>query len=81
MRFEFEDRYHQVHEIKRKFAIKDKTWKSWIYPCIRGKTKKQNEVDIKEMSLRKIPGSNYYVVDPHKFQDWFLNLVGAPDEE
>ena len=81
MRFEFEDRYHQVHEIKRKFAIKDKTWKSWIYPCIRGKTKKQNEVDIKEMGLRKIPGSNYYVVDPHKFQDWFLNLVGAPDEE
>ena len=33
------------------------------------------------MGLRKVPGSNYYVVDPNKFQDWFLLLIGEPDEE
>ena len=31
MRFTFENRYHQVHEIKHQFAIKDKTWKVWLY--------------------------------------------------
>ena len=29
--FEFEDRNYQVHEIKRKFGIKDKTWRIWVY--------------------------------------------------
>ena len=84
MRFEFENRYHQVHEIKRKFAIKDKTWKTWLYGDtikVKGKSLKKAKQDILEMGLRKVPGSNYYVVDPFKFQDWFLNLVGAPDEE
>ena len=60
--------------------FKPKTWKSWIYPCIKGKTKKQNEVDVREMGLRKIPGSNYYVVDPNMFQDWFLGRIGDLDD-
>jgi len=80
MRLKFEDRYYQTHEIKHLFAIKPKTRKSWIYPCIKGKTKKQNEVDVREMGLRKIPGSNYYVVDPNMFQDWFLGRIGDLDD-
>jgi len=84
MRFEFENRYYQTHEIKRKFAIKDKTWKTWLYGDtirVRGKSLKKAKQDILEMGLRKVPGSNYYVVDPNRFQEWFLNLIGDLDEE
>ena len=28
--FEFEDRYYQVSEIKKRFGIKDKTWRVWV---------------------------------------------------
>ena len=83
MRFEFENRYYQAHEIKRKFAIKDKTWKTWLYGDtvkVKGKSLKKAKQDILEMGLRKVTGSNYYVVDPNKFQDWFLNLLGDLDE-
>ena len=83
MRFTFENRYHQVHEIKHQFAIKDKTWKVWLYGDtvkIKGKYIKKAKQDLLEMGLRKIPGSNYYVVDPNNFQDWFLQQIGELDE-
>ena len=31
MTFDFEDRYYTTTEIKRKFCIKDKTWRIWMY--------------------------------------------------
>ena len=29
------------------------------------------------MGLTKVPGTNYYVVDPDVFQDWFKELCNA----
>ena len=55
--FEFEDRNYQVHEIKRKFGIKDKTWRIWVY----GDCKKKKPIDKALMGLTKVPGTNYYV--------------------
>mgnify|MGYP001170165117 FL=1 len=84
MRFTFENRYYQTHEIQKQFAIKEKTWKVWLYGDtvkIKGKSVKKAKQDLLEMGLRKVPGSNYYVVDPNRFQDWFLTLIGEPDEE
>ena len=46
--FEFEDRYYQVSEIKKRFGIKDKTWRVWVYGDtvkINGKSKKKNAID------------------------------------
>ena len=83
MRFEFEKRYYQPHEIKHRFCIKEKTWKVWLYGDtikVKGKSLKKAKQDILEMGLKKIPGSNYYVVDPNKFQDWFLQQIGELDE-
>jgi hypothetical protein len=31
------------------------------------------------MGLVKVPGTNYYVVDPVKFQDWFKELCGVEE--
>ena len=84
MRLTFEDRWYQAHEIKQLFAIKEKTWKIWLYGDTynyKGKKVKKQKVDIAEMGLRKVPGTNYYVVDPNKFQEWFLERIGAVDEE
>ena len=84
MRFTFENRYYQTHEIQKQFAIKEKTWRTWLYGDtvkIKGKSVKKAKQDLHEMGLKKVPGSNYYVVDPNKFQDWFLLLIGEPDEE
>lgn len=71
--FEFEDRNYQVHEIKRKFGIKDKTWRIWVY----GDCKNKKPIDKALMGLTKVPGTNYYVVDPDVFQDWFKELCNA----
>tara|TARA_R100000664_G_C2692968_1_gene96320 strand:+ start:248 stop:475 length:228 start_codon:yes stop_codon:yes gene_type:complete len=71
--FEFEDRNYQVHEIKRRFGIKDKTWRIWVY----GDGKKKRPIDKSSMGLTKVPGTNYYVVDPDVFQDWFKELCNA----
>ena len=71
--FEFEDRNYQVHEIKRKFGIKDKTWRIWVY----GDCKKKKPIDKALMGLTKVPDTNYYVVDPDVFQDWFKELCNA----
>ena len=71
--FEFEDRNYQVSEIKKRFGIKDKTWRIWMY----GDSKKKNAIDKSLMGLIKIPGTNYCVVDPYVFQDWFKELCNA----
>ena len=71
--FEFEDRNYQVSEIKKRFGIKDKTWRIWMY----GDGKKKNAIDKSLMGLIKIPGTNYCVVDPYVFQDWFKELCNA----
>ena len=78
--FEFEDRYYQVSEIKRRFCIKDKTWRVWVYGDtvkVNSKSKKKNAIDKSLMGLIKIPGTNYCVVDPYVFQDWFKELCNA----
>ena len=80
MELEFENRWHQTHEIKKAFGIKDKTWKTWLYGDtvkVKGNSIKKPKQDIEEMGLRKIPGSNYYVVNPHKFQDWLSQQTGG----
>ena len=33
------------------------------------------------MGLVKVPGTNYYVVDPVKFQDWFKSYVELKNNE
>ena len=71
--FEFEDRNYQVSEIKKRFGIKDKTWRIWMY----GDCKKKKPIDKSLMGLIKIPGTNYCVVDPYVFQDWFKELCNA----
>ena len=78
--FEFEDRYYQVSEIKKRFGIKDKTWRVWVYGDtvkINGDGKKKKPIDKSLMGLIKIPGTNYCVVDPYVFQDWFKELCNA----
>ena len=76
MTFDFEDRYYTTTEIKRKFCIKDKTWRIWMYGA---KKRRRNKQDILSMGLVKVPGTNYYVVDPVKFQDWFKELCGVEE--
>ena len=76
MTFDFEDRYYTTTEIKRKFCIKDKTWRIWMYW---DKKRRRNKQDILSMGLVKVPGTNYYVVDPVKFQDWFKELCGVEE--
>ena len=76
MMFSFEDRFYTTHEIKTKFAIKDKTWRIWLYG---DKKRRKNKQDMLAMGLVKVPGTNYYVVDPVKFQDWFKELCGVEE--
>ena len=75
--FEFEDRNYQVSEIKKRFGIKDKTWRIWMY----GDGKKKKPIDKSLMGLIKIPGTNYCVVDPYVFQDWFKELCNKKKEK
>ena len=76
MTFDFEDRFYTTTEIKRKFCIKDKTWRIWMYG---DKKRRKNKQDILSMGLVKVPGTNYYVVDPVKFQDWLKELCGVEE--
>ena len=76
MTFDFEDRFYTTTEIKRKFCIKDKTWRIWMYW---DNKRRKNKQDILSMGLVKVPGTNYYVVDPVKFQDWFKELCGVEE--
>ena len=43
---------------------------------IGGKKKK----DLASMGIYKLPGTNYWVIDAPKFQDWFNLWIGATDE-
>ena len=72
MEFEFENRWHDLHEIKRKFRIKDKTMLNWFYDKKTGKKK-----NLKSMGIYKLPDTNYYVVNPNEFQEWFNKRIGA----
>lgn len=66
MEFEFEDRWHDLHEIKRRFGIKNKTMSNWLYDKKTGKKK-----NLANMGIYKLPDTNYYVVNPFEFQDWY----------
>lgn len=52
MTFDFEDRFYTTTEIKRKFCIKDKTWRIWMYG---DKKRRKNKQDILSMGLVKVP--------------------------
>ena len=79
MKSKFENRYYNTREIKHMFSIKDKTWRVWLYGD--SSRKKLNKVDLHEMGVFKVPGTNYHVVDPYKFQEWFNHRIGADQDE
>jgi len=66
MELSFEKRWHSLHEIKNFFSIKDKTMSNWLYDKKTGKKK-----DLASMGIYKLPDTNYYVVNPVEFQEWF----------
>ena len=71
MEFEFENRWHDIHELREKFKIKNKTMKNWMYDKKTGKKK-----DLKEMGLYKLPDTNYYVANAVTFQKFFNKQIG-----
>jgi len=71
MEFKFENRWHDIHELREKFKIKNKTMKNWMYDKKTGKKK-----DLKEMGLYKLPDTNYYVANAVKFQKFFNKQIG-----
>jgi hypothetical protein len=75
MNFVFENRWYSKHEILKQFSIAEKTWKNWLYDE-KGKKKK----DLASMGIYKLPGTNYWVIDAPKFQDWFNLWIGATDD-
>jgi hypothetical protein len=66
MQLSFEKRWYDLHEIKELFSIKDKTMSNWLYDKKTGKKK-----NLPNMGIYKLPDTNYYVVNPIEFQDWF----------
>tara|TARA_R100000935_G_scaffold28611_1_gene48963 strand:+ start:461 stop:682 length:222 start_codon:yes stop_codon:yes gene_type:complete len=70
MNFTFEDRWYDKYEIMKKFSIKEKTWKNWLYDNKTGK--KRIPAD---MGIYKLSGTNYYVINPVEFQEWFNNQL------
>ena len=48
MTFDFEDRFYTTTEIKRKFCIKDKTWRIWMYG---DKKRRKNKQDYAVLDL------------------------------
>jgi len=75
MNFEFENRWYNKNEILKKFGIADKTWKNWLYDE-KGKKKK----NLASMGIYKLPGTNYWVINPNEFQEWFNHWIGAISE-
>ena len=71
MELKFENRWHDIHELKEKFKIKNKTMKNWMYDKKTGKKK-----DLKEMGLYKLPDTNYYVANAVTFQKFFNKQIG-----
>ena len=76
MNFVFENRWHSKHEILKKFSIVEKTWKNWLYDD-KGKKKK----NLASMGVYKMPGTNYWVINPTEFQEWFNSFIGAKTDE
>ena len=70
MNFTFEDRWYDKHEILKKFSITEKTWKNWLYDTKTGKKK-----NLGNMGIYKLPGANYYVINPIEFQEWFNKYI------
>jgi len=84
MRLQFEKRYYFVHEIQKMFCIKEKTWRMWMYDKAGDKMKNGKRCKPKKVvggipGVFKMPGTNYYVVDPEVFQEWFMSQVGDED--
>ena len=52
MNFNFEDRLYDKYEIIKKFSIKEKTWKNWLYDTKTGKKK-----NLADMGIYKLPGN------------------------
>ena len=69
--FEFEDRYYQVTKSKD-FVLRIRLGVSGFMVMEKRKTNRKSL-----MGLIKIPGTNYCVVDPYVFQDWFKELCNA----
>ena len=74
--YKFEDRLHNPLEIQHKFGIKAKTWESFLgyhdkSSQKNNKTKKIKKQNLATVGIYKMPGTNYYVVEPNVFQDWF----------
>jgi hypothetical protein len=39
------------------------------------KTKKIRKQNLASIGVFKMPGTNYYVIEPNQFQDWFNEWV------
>jgi len=70
MELSFEKRWYDLHEIKVIFRIKNKTMSNWLYDKKTGKKK-----NLPNMGIYKLPDTNYYVVNPVEFQDWFIKRL------
>tara|TARA_R110001599_G_C11723341_1_gene605858 strand:+ start:184 stop:456 length:273 start_codon:yes stop_codon:yes gene_type:complete len=78
--YKFEDRLHNPAEIQKKFGIKHKTWEAMLGYHDKSsqkklKTKKIRKQNLASIGVFKMPGTNYYVVEPNQFQDWFNEWV------
>lgn len=67
---QLEDRLYPVEEIKKIFAIKPRTWRTWRYG-VGGKHGRKNQVPKDELGLVKVPNSNYFVVNPKIFLEFW----------
>ena len=72
MNIEFENRWHDKHEILKSFRIRNKTWNNWLYD-----TKTCKKKDLSKMGVYKLPDTNYYVINPFEFRDWFNKRIGV----
>tara|TARA_R110000824_G_scaffold393190_1_gene592034 strand:+ start:1427 stop:1681 length:255 start_codon:yes stop_codon:yes gene_type:complete len=80
LNFKFENRLYAPTEIKTKFAIKDKTWDGFLgwhdkASQSKNKIKKIKKKNLEVMGIFKLPDTNYHVVEPIKFQDWFNDWI------
>ena len=80
--FKVEDRLYSPIEIQRKFLIKAKTWEAllgWHDKSSQSKNKKKKirKQNLSAIGVFKMPGTNYHVIEPKLFQDWFNEWVKA----
>ena len=80
--FKFEERLYGPIEIQRKFGTKTKTWEALMgwHDKSSQKLKKKKQIrkqNLSAIGIIKMPGTNYHVVEPNTFQDWFNEWVKA----